>query len=79
MTKTTNTQQAACLTALADHGFASIDDAREANVFFVCHECHSIKTCEPAEGQTREEQRDLLIQNFWGMDVCCEDGDDSIL
>lgn len=65
--------------ALAHHGFASIDDAREANVFFVCHACGSIKTCAPAEGQTREEQRDLLIETFFGMDECCDDGDNSIL
>lgn len=79
MTTATNAQQADCLTALSAHGFASIDDAREANVFFVCHKCGSIKTCAPAPGQTREAQRDALIANFEGMDECCDDGDNSIL
>lgn len=77
MTNTTDAQQAACLSILASHGFASIDDAREANVFHVCHACGSIKCCTPAPGQTREEQRDILLDNFDMM--CCEDGDESIL
>lgn len=65
------------LSILASHGFASIDDAREANVFHVCHACGSIKTCTPAPGQTREEQARVLLDNF---DMtCCEDGDESIL
>ena len=65
--------------ALALHGFASIDDAREANVFHVCHACGSIKTCTPGEGRTREQERDILIATYEGMDECCDDGDDSIL
>lgn len=79
MNTDTNAQQADCLTALSAHNIGSIDDAREAGIFFVCHKCGSVKTCTPAEGQTREEQRDLLIENFEGMDECCEDGDNSIL
>lgn len=77
MTNTTDAQTARCLAVLADHGYASIDDAREDNVIRVCHECGSIMVCTPAEGQTREEQRDLLLDNYDLM--CCEDGDESIL
>jgi hypothetical protein len=75
----TSNQNMTCDEALALAGFASIDDAREANVFFVCHACGSVKVCTPAPGQTREEQRDMLIADFEGMDECCEDGDNSIL
>lgn len=64
---------------LAQHGHASIDDAREAGVFFLCFGCGSVKVCTPAPGQTREEQRDLLIANFEGMDECCDDADNTIL
>lgn len=78
MTTTENTSPV--LSALAFHGFASIDDAREANVFFVCHECQSIKVCAPAPGETREHQRDMLLADFAGMDECCgDDSDCSIL
>lgn len=79
MTNTTDAQQAACLTALDAHGIASIDDAREQNIFFVCHACGSVKSCTPGEGRTREQERDLLIATYEGMDECCEDGDNSIL
>lgn len=64
---------------LSNHGFASIDDAREANVFHACGACGSIKSCNPGEGRTREEERDLLIANYEGIDECCTDGDDHIL
>lgn len=75
----TNTEQPTVSSVLAFHGFASIDDAREANVIFGCLECGSIKTCTPAPGQTREQQRDLLFSDLSGVDECCDPGDNFIL
>lgn len=75
----TNTENPTVESILSAHGFASIDDAREANVIFGCFECGSIKSCTPAPGETREEQRDALFANYEGIDECCDPGDNSIL
>lgn len=75
----TNTENPTVLSVLAAQGFASIDDARAANVFFGCHECGSIKVCDPGKGRTREQERDLLIATYEGMDDCCDPGDNFIL
>lgn len=82
MTNTTSTQTAVLPTTseaidfyLAQHGYASVDDAREDNVFHLCYGCGSIQTCTPAEGQTREEQVAILREH---LDLtCCEDADDT--
>lgn len=55
---------------LFQHGFDSIDDAREANVAFGCFECGSIASVTPTEESTREMQRDLID---WS---CCDPGND---
>lgn len=75
----TTATESPVLSILASHGYASIDDARADNVIFVCHECGSIKSCTPAPGETREEQRDALFANYEGIDECCDPGDNSIL
>jgi hypothetical protein len=75
----TTATESPVLSILASHGFASIDDAREGNVIFVCHECGSIKCCTPGEGRTREQERDILIATYEGIDECCDPGDNSIL
>lgn len=81
MTKTTGTQTATIVTTyptveavLALHGYASVDDAREDNIFRACGGCGTVQSCTPAEGQTREEQAAILRENFY-LD-CCPDADD---
>lgn len=81
MTNTTGTQTATIVTTyptvmavLALHGIASVDDAREENLFRACGGCGSVMTCTPAEGQTREAQAAILRENF-DLD-CCPDADD---
>lgn len=74
MATDTNTQSLSLDAVLAHHGYASVDDAREDNIFHACGACGSVKSCTPAPGQTREEQVAVLRENF---DLtCCEDGDD---
>lgn len=77
----TTTQNATIVTlyptveaVLALHGIASVDDAREENLFRACGGCGSVQSCTPAEGQTREEQAALLLENY-DLD-CCPDADD---
>lgn len=75
----TNTENPTVESILSAHGFASIDDAREGNVIFGCFECGSIKCCTPGEGRTREQERDILIATYEGIDECCDPGDNFIL
>jgi len=75
----TNTTEARVASVLSTHGFASVDDAREANVIFGCLECGSIKSCAPGEGRTREQERDLLFAHYEGIDECCDPGDNFVL
>lgn len=58
---------------LAHHGFASIDDAREANVAFGCLACGSIAAVTASNEDERAAQRDLID---WS---CCDEGDDFVL
>lgn len=75
----TNTENPTVESVLSTHGYASVDDAREEGVFFGCLVCGSIKSCTPGEGRTREQERDLLIATYEGMDECCDPGDNFII
>lgn len=73
----TNTENHTVESVLSAHGFASIDDAREANVAFGCLGCGSIMSVTPTATSTREQQRDVLHANF--VLSCCDDGDEFLI
>ena len=74
MTNTTSTPDLSTVASvLALHGFANIDDAREANVSFGCHGCGSIAQVTATNEVERIAQRDLID---WS---CCPDSDDFVL
>lgn len=73
----TNTENPTVESILSAHGFASIDDAREANVAFGCFGCGTIMSVTPTPTSTREQQRDVLHENF--VLACCEEEDEFLI
>ena len=70
----TNTTEAPTVaTVLSAHGFASVDDAREAMVTFGCLVCGSIASVTPVVPTEagRIHQRDALLTLMGGDWDCC--------